>query len=120
MSKRRNAAQDALEVEITGQDRGRVERRVAASVLAARRAGILEPTDDALAIVAVELARSVDRAARIKPDPYAVAAAGRELRVVLVELGLSPASRKPVASDPLQDFLDSLDDDDPLPAQTGP
>lgn len=71
---------------------GRVERMVAMAVDAAVEADILRPDLDQGAVaLAVALARAVDRGAH---DPFAVAAAGRELSALLARLRLDPESRE--------------------------
>lgn len=68
---------------------GPVEKAVAASV---RSAG-LDPSDFGAALVAVSLARAMDRAAGERKPAYAVAAVARELREQLARLKLDPAAR---------------------------
>lgn len=72
---------------------GRVEQLVARAIDAAVEADVLDPAlDQGAAALAVSLARAVDLGAR---DPYAVAAAGRELSALLARLRLDPESRDP-------------------------
>lgn len=68
---------------------GPVEKAVAASVQAAG----LDPSDFGAALVAVSLARAMDRAGGERKPAYAVAAVARELREQLARLKLDPASR---------------------------
>ncbi len=71
---------------------GRVEQLVAAAITAGVAAGHLDDQlDQGAAALAVSLARAVDLGAR---DPYAVAAAGRELSALLARLKLDPESRE--------------------------
>lgn len=118
----RRGTQGALDLgDVAGPRVGRVERRTAAAIAHAKRGKQLEPVDDGLAALAVELARSVDVASR-KPDPYGVAAAGRELREVMSRLKLDPTSRGVSSHDPFAEFLAGLggaevgDPADPGPA----
>lgn len=67
----------------------RVESAVAASVEAAK----LDPRDAAMGALAVECGTAVDVGSR-RLDPYAVAAAARELRETLIRLRLDPVSRE--------------------------
>lgn len=86
---------------------GRLERITAKTLRAAKAAGELTDRDDAMAQLAVELARSIDVAARFGgPNlPYALQAAGRELRETLVRLRLDPTSRGGAGSDPFDEWL---------------
>lgn len=81
----------------------RVERAVAASLEAAG----LEPVDQALAILAVELGTAADVAAT-RHDVYGVAAVARELRETLVRLGMDPVSRAGAGSEELRELLNQL------------
>lgn len=74
---------------------GRVERRTEAAIRLAKKRGEIDSLEDPLAIAAITLAESMDRAARLKPDPYAVVAASRELREVLAALGLTSSTAAP-------------------------
>jgi hypothetical protein len=74
---------------------GRVERRTTEAIRLAKKRGEIEDLEDPLAIAAIVLAESMDRAARTKPDPYAVVAASRELREVLAALGLTSSTTAP-------------------------
>lgn len=70
---------------------GRVERLTAAALADGITRGVLDKgLDQAAAGLAVALARAVDRGAH---DPYAVAAAGRELSALLARLRMDPESR---------------------------
>lgn len=69
--------------------------------LAARvtiEAAALDRVDTAAAVLAIELGRAVDIGNR-RRDPYAVAAAARELREQLIRLRLDPVSRGEGADD---------------------
>ena len=86
---------------------GRVERMVADAIDAAVDRGALDAELDAGASgLAVAMARAVDRGAH---DPYAVAAAGRELAQLLAQLHLTPESRAEPAGagggDAVEDWL---------------
>ena len=98
-------AQDSLALEIPDQPspaappvgaQGPVERAVRASIQAAE----LNPVDQAAGELAAAMARAVDAAVSGKPNPYAVAAAGRELSTQLARLNLDPASRGAEGSGP--------------------
>lgn len=93
----------------TGERRrvGRVERRVYRAIKAARERGVIDDLEDPLAAAALAVAQSMDRASTIKPDPYAVVAASRELREVLLALAFAtPATGGGPASNPeLDAFL---------------
>lgn len=93
-----NIDQDALALDIPDQPapaalpagaQGPVERAVRASIASAS----LSPLDAGAAELAAAQARAVDAALAGKPNPYAVAAAGRELSTQLARLNLDPASR---------------------------
>lgn len=87
---------------------GRVERKVAASVRAAVAAGSLADVDAGMAALAVELGRAVDSGSR-RGDPYAVAAAARELREALTRLRLEPTARGAVLeADPFDQLMRDL------------
>lgn len=84
---------------------GRVEQLVADAITAGVDAGHVDAKLDAGAAgLAVSLARAVDLGAR---DPYAVAAAGRELSALLARLRLDPESREgePNAGGEVEDWL---------------
>lgn len=68
---------------------GRVERRTYAAIRLAKARGTIDDLEDPLAVAALSLAQSMDRASNVKPDPYAVVAASRELREVLAALGMT-------------------------------
>lgn len=70
----------------------RVERRTAAAIRTAKDRGDVDELADPLAAAALSIAQSLDRAVNVKPDPYAVVAASRELREVLVALGFTAPS----------------------------
>jgi hypothetical protein len=82
-----------LDDEVTNGRRhaGRVEQLVARAITAGVEAGVVDDQlDQGAAALAVSLARAVDLGAR---DPYAVAAAGRELSALLARLRLDPEAR---------------------------
>lgn len=85
---------------------GRVELGFTAAVHAARDAQALEPTDDGLAALAVELGRAVDVASRAM-DVRGVATAAKELREVAARLRMDPTSRGSVG-DAFSDLLQEL------------
>ena len=73
--------------------RGRVELAVGKACRAAYADGSVDPKVDVAAVtLAREVARTVDQAADQR-DHWAVVAASRELREVLIRLGLDPRSR---------------------------
>lgn len=105
----------------TGERRrpGRVEARVAKAIRAARTRGVIDDLEDPLAVSALVLAQAMDRAAVTKPDPYAVVAASRELREVLLALSFAkptPASSAPASNPQLDAFLSSLGEPEPAEA----
>lgn len=63
------------------------------AVRSALQGASLDARDHGIAELAAQLARSVDIASNVRRDPYAVAAAGRELSAVLQRLRLDPTSR---------------------------
>jgi hypothetical protein len=69
-----------------------VEAAVRRSLKAAADAGLLGEVDAAAGALAAGCARAVD-VGLTRNDPYAVAAAARELRETLVRLKLDPTSR---------------------------
>lgn len=89
-------------------------QRAVLDVLELARAGdkpTLVDLDAGLAQLAVEAARAVDLAIGSR-DPYAFSQPARELRELLAQLKLDPASRGGAASrDPFEDFLADLGDD---------
>ena len=112
-----NDDQGALELEIPDQPpaaslpsgaQGPVERAVRASIASAS----LSPLDAGAAELAAAQARAVDAALAGKPNPYAVAAAGRELSTQLARLNLDPASRSatPGADEEWAKFQKGLQD----------
>jgi len=110
MANRRKSEQQSLDFTTSSRRTvGRVERRVAASIAAAKRGKHLEARDDGLCALAVELARTVDECSMSteRPQPYALAGASRELREVLTRLRLDPSEREaPAARDPFEQFLE--------------
>lgn len=87
---------------------GRVEHMVAAALTAAVTQGVVDADlDQGAAALAVSLARAVDMGSR---DPYAVAAAGRELSALLARLRLDPESRASEngVGDQVQEWLDRV------------
>jgi hypothetical protein len=92
-SERRDDGQGAL--DLTGLDSGpafMVEAAVRRSLKAASEAGLVGELDAAVGALAAGCARAVDHGLK-RHDPYAVAAAARELRETLVRLKLDPLSR---------------------------
>lgn len=92
--------QDALipvGVDLRGRP-GRCELAVSRSLAIARVEGKVDQLDDGACALAVELARAVDIANR-RTDPFAAAAAGRELREQLGRLRLDPGSRGEARTD---------------------
>lgn len=63
------------------------------AVREALNAAALDKRDHGAAELAAQLARAVDVASTVRRDPYAVAAAGRELQAVLTRLRLDPTAR---------------------------
>ena len=92
MSRTRSPQQDAL-IDDPSDRKRRVELALDRAIRASRKAGALDDADSAAYTLARELARTVDYASAVRHDPYAVAAASRELREVLASLRLTPASR---------------------------
>ncbi len=90
--------------EVKDQLIGPTER----AVRKALRAASLDTRDEGAAELAAQLARSVDVASRVRRDPYAVAAAGRELSAVLQRLRLDPAARMGNDASAVEDFLSGL------------
>lgn len=82
---------------------GRVELAVQESITDAR----FPAAYAGAAMLAVELARAVDVAAR-RADPWAVAQAGRDLSAHLARLLLDPASREDGPGDKLDELLREL------------
>lgn len=101
-----SAGDDALfgADEVKDQLIGPTER----AVRKALRAAALDTRDEGAAELAAQLARSVDVASRVRRDPYAVAAAGRELSAVLQRLRLDPAARMGNDASAVEDFLSGL------------
>lgn len=88
---------------------GAVVEATRGSVAAALDLGMVDAKlDAALGVLAVEVARAVDVAAR-RSDPYGVTTAARELRSILARLGLDPAARQDANNDNgLADLLADL------------
>lgn len=78
------------------------------AVRKALQAASLDTRDEGAAELAAQLARSVDVASNVRRDPYAVAAAGRELSAVLQRLRLDPAARMGNDASDVQTFLAGL------------
>lgn len=78
-----------------------------AACKAATTAAGLGTVDAAAVQLAVELGRAVDLG-NARRDPYAVAAAGRELREQLARLKLDPASREGGPAGDVEAFLRDL------------
>lgn len=87
---------------------GPLQQAVAAVLERARADELLTDVDEALAQLAVEAARAVDRAAG---DPYAFSQPAAQLRETLVLLQLDPKSRGVTSRDPFDDLLAGLVDD---------
>lgn len=88
---------------------GRLERKVAATIRQAKADGFLGVYDEGMAQLAIDFARACDVAARIGgPNlPYAMQAAGRELRETLTRLRLDPTTRG-AGGDAIDRLLDQL------------
>lgn len=101
-----SAAEDVLPgLEDSGAGRvGPTERAVRASIEGAA----LDDRDKGAGELAAQCARAVDVAQRVRRDPYAVAAAARELREQLIRLRLDPVARLGNDAGQLQQFLDDL------------
>ncbi|UUW92678.1 hypothetical protein [Pimelobacter simplex] len=78
------------------------------AVRKALTAAALDDRDHGTAELAAQMARAVDVASRVRRDPYAVAAAGRELAQVLTRLRLDPASRLGGDAGEVAEFLAGL------------
>lgn len=89
-------------------DVDRPVRRVEQGVLKAVEAAHLDDRDAGMAALAVECGAAVDVAQR-RLDPFAVAAAARELRETLIRLKLDPVSRDG-GGDDLDELLRQLGD----------
>lgn len=109
MPKRKNVGEQlALGIGDDAAARGRVERAVHSSILAAAKAGAVDAALDAgLLTLARALAASIDKAGA-KPDPYGVATASRELREVMARLKLDPLSRAGGAHSELAALLEQM------------
>lgn len=83
---------------------GATEKAVRKSLAAAA----LDVRDNGVAELAAQLARSVDIASNVRRDPYAVAAAGRELAAVMARLRLDPTARLGNDAGDVATFLQSL------------
>lgn len=100
----RPPAQDDLPgLDVPAQPRGGVERAVRAAIAEAA----LDKRDAGAAELAASMARAVDLA-HGRRDPYAVAAAGRELRECLMRLRMDPVSREGNDAGAVQAWLDDL------------
>lgn len=91
---------DAVRDQIIGP----TERAVRKSLQAAS----LDTRDEGAAELAAQLARSVDVASNVRRDPYAVAAAARELQTALAALRLTPVARLGNDAGDVQTFLAGL------------
>lgn len=101
------AQPDLFDGEVVGRGPARrLELAVEATLKHATETGVLGELDVALAGLALELARACDQGTR-RFDPYAVAAAGRELREVLARLKLDPSAR-PVDVDGFEELVKAL------------
>jgi hypothetical protein len=104
----------------TGERRriGRVERRVYKAIKAARDRGAIDDLEDPLAAAALAVAQSMDRASTVKVDPYAVVAASRELRELLLALSFATprAGGGPASNPELDAFLASMAEPESTPA----
>jgi len=80
------------------------------AVRAACKAAALDERDRGAAELAAQLARAVDVGSRVRRDPYAVAAAGRELAAVLQRLRLDPTARAGNDASDIETFLQSLNE----------
>lgn len=99
--------QDALLAD-PGAGKRRVELAIDKAVRRAQRDGLLAEVDAGAYTLARELARTVDYAAAVKHDPYAVAAASRELREALAALKLTPKARDNATVGELEELLSGL------------
>lgn len=90
--------------EVKDQIIGPTER----AVRKALKAAALDDRDHGAGELAAQLARAVDVASRVRRDPYAVAAAGRELSAVLTRLRLDPVSRLGNDASAVEEFLAGL------------
>lgn len=90
-------------LEVPTPPAGDLAAAVARSVAAAQ----LDARDEGTGQLAVACARAVDAAGR-RGDPYAVAAAGRELRETLIRLRLDPQARHGADAGEVADFLAGL------------
>lgn len=92
-SERRDDGQGMLDVgTLDNGPAAMVEGAVRRSLRAAADAGLVGELDAAAGALAAGCARAVDHGLK-RHDPYAVAAAARELRETLVRLKLDPLSR---------------------------
>lgn len=94
---------DQLPLDVKPPELGYVGKAVQASVEAAA----LDSRDKGAGALAVACARAVDTAQR-RGDPYAVAAAARELRETLIRLRLDPVARLGNDAGQLQTWLAGL------------
>lgn len=112
---RRDDGQGAL--DLSGLDDGpafMVEQAVRRSLRAAADANLVGELDAAAGALAAGCARAIDFGLK-RRDPYAVAAAARELRETLVRLKLDPASRDTGDDDGLGQLMRELADNDARP-----
>ena len=83
---------------------GATERSVRQSL----KAAALDARDHGAGELAAQLARAVDVASSVRRDPYAVAAAARELATVLAALRLTPVARLGNDAGAVEQFLAGL------------
>lgn len=99
---------DLFDGELVGRGTpGRTENWVRGAIAVAEERGLLGELDKGLAGLAVELAAACDMGRR-RYDPYAVAAAGRELREVLSRLKLDPSARTTGERDAFSELVEKL------------
>lgn len=99
---------DLFDGELVGRGSpGRTEGWVRGAIAVAEEQGLLGELDKGLAGLAVELAAACDMGRR-RHDPYAVAAAGRELREVLSRLKLDPTARVTGQGDAFAELIEKL------------
>jgi hypothetical protein len=94
------------DVAATTTNAGYLQRHVAAAIVAAE----LDDRDKGMGALAEACAWAVDLA-HYRRDPYAVAAAARELRETLVRLRMDPASRLGNDAGQVETWLESLQAD---------
>lgn len=82
-------------------------RAVETAVRASIEAASLDDRDEGAGELAASLARAVDLAHK-RQDPYAIAAAGRELRETLTRLRLDPVAREGNDAGAIEGWLEKL------------